>query len=257
MAGNFTSGEGSSMMTNLINGLVEKLEDKINQIIMEKSDVIVYDILQPQIEKQMETIFKSASMGMAASKMFTRELFPIYEKTLADFAKFNSFVKGVDANIKTKIIAFVKEYIESKTEAERNTAIEKFIGELKGISDGKVGKMTEMKGGDLKSFLGNADNKFEAVEGGTPAPNYLIGEPKSISDGIEKIVGGMKKTREELKATINESIENDAKGSEERRKLMSDNPNRRLGDKDDKKMSGGKSKRRKYRKRNKTYKKRR
>lgn len=241
-------------MTNLINGLVEKLEDKINQIIMEKSDVIVYDILQPQIEKQMETIFKSASMGMAASKMFTRELFPIYEKTLADFAKFNSFVKGVDANIKTKIIAFVKEYIESKTEAERNTAIEKFIGELKGISEKKVGKMT---GGDLKSFLGNADNKFEAVEGGTPAPNDLSEDPESISDGIEKIVGGMKKTREELKATINESIENDAKGSEERRKLMSDNPNRRLGDKDDKKMSGGKSKRRKYRKRNKTYKKRR
>ena len=265
----------------MVQNIIEKMSDQIvamvDDAITEKLDAVVYEIIKPQIAEQMESIFKSAPVQMAASDMFIKELLPIYNRTLKDFANFNSLVKGTDQDIDKAIEEYANARIASKTDAEKNAAKQEFMDKLKGISDKKVGKMLEMKGGDLQSFLGNADNQFKVVEGGTPAPKFLSDGTNLISQAIEEIVGGLKNAREELKKTIDESTKNNTEHGIERRKAMrkpkpkfninkiteslgnqannvlADIGNRATGIK----ISGGKSKRRKPKRQNKTYKKRR
>ena len=275
MAGNLIPGAG--MVQNLLEGLTSQIAEIVDKSINEKMDAVLYEVIKPQIAEQMESIFKSAPVQMAASDMFTRELFPIYERTLKDFANFNSLVKGTDQDIDKAIEEYANARIASKTDAEKNAAKQKFMDKLKGISDKKVGKMLEMKGGDLQSFLGNVNNKFKVIEGGTPAPKYLSDGTNLISQAIEEIVGGLKNTREEFKKTIDESTKNNREHGIERRKAMrkpkpkfninkiteslgnqANNAVAEIGNKATGiKISGGKSKRRKPKRQNKTYKKRR
>lgn len=275
MAGNLIPGAG--MVQNIIEKMSDQIVAMVDDAITEKLDAVVYEIIKPQIAEQMESIFKSAPVQMAASDMFIKELLPIYNRTLKDFANFNSLVKGTDQDIDKAIEEYANARIASKTDAEKNAAKQEFMDKLKGISDKKVGKMLEMKGGDLQSFLGNADNQFKVVEGGTPAPKFLSDGTNLISQAIEEIVGGLKNAREELKKTIDESTKNNTEHGIERRKAMrkpkpkfninkiteslgnqannvlADIGNRATGIK----ISGGKSKRRKPKRQNKTYKKRR
>lgn len=292
MAGSLISGEG--MVQNLFESLTDKITEIVDKAIMEKLDAVVYEIIKPQLAEQMEGIFKSAPVQMEASKMFNRELFPIYKHTLDDFANFNSLVKEVNKDIDTAIEEYANEIISNKDNENKKTeAKQKLMNKLKGISDKKTGDVLSMKGGDLQSFLGNVDNQFKPIEGGSPSPNYLSDGTKIVSEAIEQIVGRLKDSREELKTKIDESIKMNADHRTERinsmrkRKPKSDiykmteslgNAANALADIGNKatggnqainalgamgkkatsiKLSGGKSKRRKPRKRNKTYKKRR
>jgi hypothetical protein len=276
MAGTLIPGPG--MIKNLMEEFAEQIVAMVNVEIKEKLDAIVYEMIKPQIAEQMESIFKSAPVQMAASDMFTKELYPIYERTLEDFANFNSMVKGADQNINKVIEKYTNKIIANKDNDDaKNKAKQELIEDLKGISIEKTGDVLKMKGGDLQSFLGNANNKFKVVEGGTPAPNYLSEGTNLISQAIEEIVGGLKNAREDLKTTIEESTKNNTEHGIERRNAMrkpkpkfninkiteslGNQANNMLADIGNKatgiKINGGKSKRRRHKRNHKTYKKRR
>jgi hypothetical protein len=276
MAGNLIPGAG--MVQNIIEKMSDQIVAMVDEIITEKADAMIYDIIKPQIAEQMEAIFKSAPVQMEASKMFNRELFPIYKQTLEDFANFNSLVKDANQDIDKAIEEYANAIIANNDNTnKKNEAKQKLMATLKGVSDKKTGNVLSMKGGDLQSFLGNVDNQFKPVEGGNPATKYLGDGTNLISQAIEEIVGGLKNSREDLKTNIEESTKNNATFGEKRRKAMrKPKPKLNIGKITQSlgnqandtlanigkevtgiKMGGGKSKRRRHRKQHKTYKKRR
>jgi len=200
LGNNLTSG-GDNF--NIVEQVTDKIFEMINTIIREKSDDIVHLMIGPQIAEQMKSIFESYPVQLEASKMFNRELFPIYKQTLEDFANFNSLVKDADQDIDKAINKYANKIIENKdNDDKKNEAKQELLAALKGISVAKVGDVLSMKGGDLKSFLGNVNNKFKPNEGGTPSPNYLSVGTKPISNALEQILTGMKGNYEEKNIEI-------------------------------------------------------
>ena len=200
LGNNLTSG-GDNF--NIVEQVTDKIFEMINTIIREKSDDIVHLMIGPQIAEQMKSIFESYPVQLEASKMFNRELFPIYKQTLEDFANFNSLVKDADQDIDKAINKYANEIIANKdNDDKKNEAKQGLLAALKGISVAKVGDVLSMKGGDLKSFLGNVNNKFKPNEGGTPSPNYLSVGTKPISNALEQILTGMKGNYEEKNTKI-------------------------------------------------------
>lgn len=263
LASNLTPGDSNF---NIVEKISEQIFKMVKDIIDKKSDDIVYNIIGPQIENNMASLFTSYPVQLEASKMFNRELFPIYKRALEDFAKFNNLVKEAKEEINKAIEEYTTAILANPND---NAAKEKLIQALMRVSNEKVGDVFKLKegdekegnglsmeGGGLQSFLENKDNEFTPIDGGTPAPEYIEGETNRIDKALGKILGGMKEKYDECNKGIKENIEANEKFNEEirKKKEKKQGPDD-LGNKP--KMGGGKSKRRKHRKRSKTHKKRR
>lgn len=229
---------------NIIEQLKETIIKMLKEAIDKNATFITNDMIKEQIEENMESLFKSYPVQLEASKMFNRELFPIYKRALDEFAKFNTIVKDAKEEIDKAIEEYKNAIIANPNDT---VAKDNLIKALMRVSNEKVGDVLSMKGGDLKSFLENKDNEFTPIVGGTPAPEYMKGGTNKIDVGLKEIVGGMKEKYDECNKGIEESNAANAKVDAERRKKPV------LGNK----QGGGKSKRRKHRKRSKTHKKRR
>jgi hypothetical protein len=204
----------------------------------------------------MKSIFESYPVQMEASKMFNREIFPIYKQTLEDFANFNSLVKGANQDIDKAIEEYTKTILENKDDVNKKTeAKQKLMASLKGVSDKKTGDVLTMKGGDLHTFLGNDDNRFKPFDE-KPANNYMNAGTNLIGKAIEEIVGGIKTNRNEMDTSIEKSSKNNSAFKNDRREGMR-KPKPKFADLGNEIQKGGKSKRRKPRKQNRTHKKRR
>lgn len=257
---------GAGMVQNIIEKMTDQIVKMVDEIMTEKADALMYEVIKPQIGEHMKSIFESYSMQTEASKMFNREIFPIYKQTIEDFANFNSLVKDVNKDIDNAIEEYAKEIIANKDDVNKKTeAKRKLIEKLKGVSDKKTGDVLSMKGGDLHTFLGNEENKFKPIDE-KPAIKYLSEGTKLISDAIKEIVEKLKDDSDDKKETLKEAKDAESMFIKKQREGMRDPGSKSLanvfkkttGDLAKKiKMDGGKSKRRKHRKRNKTYKKRR
>ncbi len=200
--------------SNVIQDVIQKMSDQIvtivDQILTEKADAMMYEIIQPKIEENLKTIFQSHPVQLEASKMFNREIFPIYKSTLEDFSNFNEIINGTKGDINKAIDEYTQE-IKKDPKVIPPNAKPDLIKKLKTISESKVGAMKvgngTMKGGDgtiadtdLKEFLENDENKFKQIEGGSPPHTYLTkSENSKISDAIKEIVSGMKTSYDEKK----------------------------------------------------------
>jgi hypothetical protein len=253
---------GAGMVQNIIEKLSDQIVAMVDEIMTEKADALMYEVIKPQIAEHMKSIFESYSMQTEASKMFNREIFPIYKRTIEDFANFNSLVKDVNKDIDVAIEEYAKEIIANKDdENKKMQAKQKLIEKLKGVSNTKTGDVLSMKGGDLHAFLGNEENIFKPIDE-KPAIKYMGEGTKIISDAIKEIVGKMKDDSDDKNETLKQAKEDDSMFTTKRRESMrvpgSNVLKKKTGDLEKKlKMDGGKSKRRKHRKRNKTHKKRR
>lgn len=203
----------------MIQGVIEKMSDQIvamvDEILSEKADAMMYEIIQPKIDECLKTIFESNPVQMEASKMFNREIFPIYKQTLDDFANFNTIVQNTNKEIDNALEKYTKTIIEDAS--QKDTAKQTLIKSLKTINETKIGTM---KGGDIKTFLGDEENRFKIMDGGKPKPAYLSDSNKKISEAIEEIVGNAKKEYDEKRKQIKESEETFAKFTDTRRKEM-------------------------------------
>ena len=208
-----------------IQDVIEKISDQIvtivDEILTEKADAITHEILQPMIEEHLKEIFGSYPVQMEASKMFSREIFPIYKSTIDDFSNFNNIIKATDGKIDKTIEEYAKAIIENKDDdTKKKDAKQKLISELKGINNSDVGDILSMKGGDLSSFLADDDNKFKEIEGGKPRPPKLPGSAKTIADAINAIVGKTQTEYDENHKKIKEAEEDFSAFKKQRRSNM-------------------------------------
>ena len=212
---------GAGMVQNIIEKMSDQIVAMVDEILTEKADAMMYELIQPQIEQHLKTIFESYPVQMEASKMFNREIFPIYKSTIEDFSNFNSIIKETDGKIDKAIEEYAKAIIENKDdEAKKKDAKQKLISELKGINDSDVGDVLTMKGGDLNSFLANNDNKFKQMEGGKPRPAKLSKSANKIADAINEILGKTKPEFDENREKIKEAEEDFSAFKKQRRTNM-------------------------------------
>ena len=68
---------GAGMVQNIIEKMSDQIVAMVDEILTEKADAMMYELIQPQIEQHLKTIFESYPVQMEASKMFNREIFPI------------------------------------------------------------------------------------------------------------------------------------------------------------------------------------
>jgi hypothetical protein len=197
---------GAGMVQNIIEKMSDQIVAMVDEILTEKADAMMYELIQPLIEQHLKTIFESYPVQMEASKMFNREIFPIYKSTIEDFSNFNSIIKATDGKIDKTIEEYAKAIIENKDdEAKKKDAKQKLISELKSINDSDVGDVLTMKGGDLNSFLANDDNKFKQMEGGKPRPPKLPKSVNKIADAIKEILEKTKPEFDENREKIKEA----------------------------------------------------
>ena len=220
-ASNMTSGSGGIGIQNIIEKISDQIVGMVDEILTEKADAMMYELIQPQIEQHLKTIFESYPVQMEASKMFNREIFPIYKSTIEDFSNFNSIIKETDGKIDKAIEEYAKAIIENKNdEAKKKDAKQKLISKLKGINDSDVGDVLTMKGGDLSSFLADDDNKFKQIEGGKPRPSKLSKSANKVADAIKEILGKTKPEYDENREKIKEAEEDFSAFKKQRRTEM-------------------------------------
>lgn len=215
------SGSGGVGIQDIIEKISDQIVSMVDEILTEKADAMMYEIFQPKIEQHLKTIFESYPVHMEASRMFNREIFPIYKSTIEDFSNFNSIIKATDGKIDKAIEKYAKAILENKDDdAKKKDAKQKLISELKGINNSDVGDILSMKGGDLSSFLADDDNKFKEMEGGKPRPPKLSGSTKKISDAIDAIVRKTKTEYDENHKKIKEAEDDFSAFKEQRRTDM-------------------------------------
>jgi hypothetical protein len=221
VASSLNSGSGGIGIQDIIEKISDQIVSMVDEILTEKADAMMYEIFQPKIEQHLKTIFESYPVHMEASRMFNREIFPIYKSTIEDFSNFNTIIKATDGKIDKAIEEYAKAIIENKdNDAKKKDAKQKFISELKGINNSDVGDILSMKGGDLSSFLADDDNKFKEIEGGKPRPPKLPKSAKTIADAIKAIVGKTKTEYDENHKNIKKSEEDFSAFKEQRRTDM-------------------------------------
>lgn len=252
LGSNLTSGGGDF---NIMEQLKDTILKMLKEAIEKNADHITHGIIKEKLEENMESLFKSYTVQLEASKMFNRELFPIYKRALEEFAKFNTLVKEAKEEIGKAIEEYTTAVIANPNDTTKKTAAkDNLMKALMTVSETKVGDVLSMKGGDLQSFLENKENEFKMIEGGNPAPEYVKVGTNKIDKALEQIARGMKEDYDKYNEGIKELNNADNKVNEEmRKKYEKKQEPTDLGNK----QNGGKSKRRKHRKRNKTYKKRR
>ena len=99
---------GAGMVQNIIEKMSDQIVAMVDEILTEKADAMMYELIQPQIEQHLKTIFESYPVQMEASKMFNREIFPIYKSTIDDFSNFNNIIKATDGKIDKTIEEYAR-----------------------------------------------------------------------------------------------------------------------------------------------------
>jgi len=212
---------GSGMVQNVIEKMSDQIVAMVDEILTEKADAMMYEIIQPKIEDCLKAIFESYPVQLEASKMFNREIFPIYKSTLDDFANFNTITQSANDEIDKALENYAKNIIQNQNNNdEKQKAKDALISELKKIRDSNVGDTLTMKGGDIGSFLGNDENKFKQMDGGKSPQTYLSSNTKKISDAIEEIVGKTKKDYDNKRENIKKSEEDFSVFKKKRRENM-------------------------------------
>lgn len=211
---------GAGMIQNVIEKMSDQIVAMVDEILTEKADAMMYEIIQPKIEECLKSIFNSSPMQLEAAKMFNREIFPIYKQSLDDFADFNALAKGANAKIDAAFEEFTKAVIENKDDVNKKAeAKTKLMEKLKGISDTNVGDTLTMKGGDLNSFLKNPSNSFK-TDSETKVTKYLSSNVNVISDAINEIVGKTKGKFEEFEENMKKSADDFSLFNKSRRAEM-------------------------------------
>jgi len=212
---------GSGMVQNVIEKMSDQIVAMVDEILTEKADAMMYEIIQPKIEDCLKAIFESYPVQLEASKMFNREIFPIYKSTLDDFANFNAITQSANGEIDKALENYANNIIlNQNNNNEKLKAKQTLISELKKISNSNVGDALTMKGGDIGSFLGNDENKFKQMDGGKSPQTYLSSNTKKISDAIEEIVGKTKKDYDDKRENIKQSEEDFSLFKKKRRENM-------------------------------------
>ena len=91
---------GSDVLENFLQTMSDKIIAMVDEILTEKADAMVYDIMQPKIEECMKAIFSSSPVHLEAAKMFNKEIFPIYDRSLKDLAGAKQIIDGVEGDAK-------------------------------------------------------------------------------------------------------------------------------------------------------------
>lgn len=212
---------GAGMVQNIIEKMSDQIVAMVDEILTEKADAMMYEIIQPKIEDCLKSIFESYPVQLEASKMFNREIYPIYKSSIEDFSNFNALTTEANNKIDKALETYTKAIIDNKDDdVKKKDAKQKLMDSLKSINESDVGDALSMKGGDLSSFLADDDNNFKKMDGGKLRPLKLSGSTKKIADAIKEIVGKTKTEYDEIRENIKKSEEDFSLFTKERRNSM-------------------------------------
>lgn len=209
---------GSDVLENFLQTISDKIIAMVDEILTEKADAMVYDIMQPKIEECMKAIFSSSPVHLEAAKMFNKEIFPIYDRSLKDLAGAKQIIDGVEGDAKKAFDKYTEAIVNaSKSGGDATAAIEKakqtFKEDMKKIDDEKV-KYDAEGGNKMRQFLLNKDNAFKPDEEMAVLENYLTDPSAPAMTALEQIILNTEKTYE----TYGKQIEEAAKNEEALRK---------------------------------------
>lgn len=195
---------GAGMVQNIIEKMTDKIVAMVDEILTEKADAMMYEIIQPKIEECLKAIFTSSPVQLEAAKMFNREVFPIYKRSLDDFADVNKLITSADGKINVAFDEYTKTVIENKDdEVKKTEAKKKLMDKLKEIGDTNIGEI--QKGGEPYKLLETPENKFRPIENPEAITKYLTDGTDLISEAINQILNKTKDSYENMKENMKTS----------------------------------------------------
>ena len=204
---------GAGMVQNIIEKMSDKIVAMVDEILTEKADAMMYEIIQPKIEECLKAIFTSSPVQLEAAKMFNREVFPIYKRSLDDFADVNKLINSADGKINVAFEEYTKTVIENKDdEVKKTEAKKKLMDKLKEISDTNVGEI--QKCGEPYKLLETPENKFRPIENPEAITKYLTDGTDLISEAINQILNKTKVSYENMKENMKTSEKEHTKFNE-------------------------------------------
>lgn len=200
---------GADMLENFLQNMADKIIAMVDEILTEKADAMIYDIMQPKIEECLKAIFSSSPVQLEASKMFNKEIFPLYDRSLKDFAGAKQLIDEAENASKTAFDKYTEEVVNaSKKGGDATTAIQeakkKFKEEMKKISDEKI-KYDAEGGGKLRKILSDEANVFKVMDDATVVENYLTNPGAAVMDALSEIINKTETTYKKLKNDIEEA----------------------------------------------------
>lgn len=211
---------GSDVLENFLQTMSDKIIAMVDEILTEKADAMVYDIMQPKIEECMKAIFSSSPVHLEAAKMFNKEIFPIYDRSLKDLAGAKQIMDGVEGDAKKAFDKYTEAIVNaSKSGGDATAAIEKakqtFKEDMKKIDDEKV-KYDAEGGAKMRQFLLNKDNVFKPDEEMDVLANFLTDPSAPVMTALEQIVLNTEKTYKTYKEKMEEAAKNEEELKKER-----------------------------------------
>jgi hypothetical protein len=204
---------GAGMVQNIIEKMSDKIVAMVDEILTEKADAMMYEIIQPKIEECLKAIFTSSPVQLEAAKMFNREVFPIYKRSLDDFADVNKLITSADGKINVAFDEYTKTVIENKDdEVKKTEAKKKLMDKLKEIGATNVGEI--QKGGEPYKLLETTENKFRPIENPEAITKYLTDGTDLISEAINQILNKTNDSYEKMKDNMKTSEKEHAEFNE-------------------------------------------
>jgi hypothetical protein len=207
---------GGDVLESFLQNMADKIIAMVDEILTEKADAMIYDIMQPKIEDSLKAVFSSSPVQLEAAKMFNKEIFPIYDRSLKDFASAKQLIDGAEGAAKQAFDKYTTAVVDSKGDATLiEQAKNKFKEDMQKINDEQV-KYDAEGGGKLQKFLLDKNNLFEKLEDGAMIENYLTNPVAPVMDAISEIINKTEATYNELKKNM-EDAEKNQKELDERR----------------------------------------
>ena len=207
---------GGDVLESFLQNMADKIIAIVDEILTEKADAMIYDIMQPKIEDSLKAVFSSSPVQLEAAKMFNKEIFPIYDRSLKDFAGMKQIIDGAEGAAKQAFDKYTKAVVEGGGDAASIEQAKKtFKEDMQKINDEQV-KYDAEGGGEMRKFLLNEENIFKKLEDGTMVENYLTNPAAPVMDAISEIIKKTEATYNELKENI-KNAEKNQKELDERR----------------------------------------
>lgn len=210
---------GGDVLESFLQNMADKIIAMVDEILTEKADAMIYDIMQPKIEESLKAIFSSSPVQLEAAKMFNKEIFPIYDRSLKDFASAKQLIDGAAGAAKVAFDKYTTAVVEAGKKGGDAASIEKakktFKEDMQKINDEQV-KYNGEGGGKLQEFLLNKENMFKKLEDGATLEPYLTDPGAPVMDAMSEIINKTEATYNELKKNIEEA-DKTQKELEERR----------------------------------------
>lgn len=197
---------GADALQDFLQKISDKIVAMVDEILTEKADAMMYEIIQPKIEECLKAIFTSSPVQLEAAKMFNREIFPIYNRSIDDFADINALVSDANGDMNSAFDEYTKSVIDAsaaKNETGVADAKKKLMEKLKTINESKVGDL--QKGGDLKKFILDKINNFKPLENETAITTFLNDKKAPAINAISEIIENTRKTYEKLRENMEAS----------------------------------------------------